>query len=649
MVWRPTLQHGERMSFDAERLIRLNRVAALAPSPDGQWLAVQVERLDAEGAAYVSDLWRVPLDGGPALRLTWGEQTDRAPAFDAEGGLCFLSARKAGPKDDKPKPQVWRFAPTGGEPTPLTDEPLGVVDFKLAAGVMVVRARRWPGVAEADQRAHQDAPTRSTALRYTARPVRFWDHWLSCAPLHLRVYRAGLPAQDLTPEGLPDAEPPAWDLAASGARLVVGQRRRGSDGILDHDLRIFDLAQGTERVVTAGDRTELEQPCLSPDGRWLLCVSNARRDVPGFWPRLERLDLDAKGAAWEGLAAGWDLVPRIARFADADSVLVTADRAGQVPVWRVGLDGTRTRLTDGGAHADPHWVGGRLVSIRSSATWPPEPFAADVELARLSGWTADEAAAVVVEPLECVGAQGDPVHGLLVRPAQQAGPLPLLLWIHGGPMSAHADVWHWRWNASLAAQHGYVVALPNPRGSTGYGERFMNEIWGNAWGGACFDDLMAFADAAAARPSVDATRQIAMGGSFGGYMCNWIGTRTDRFKALISHAGLAHFPQFRLTTDDGDWFAWGLGADATADCEPGFDTFSPHAHLDRYRTPTLVIHGEKDYRVPIGEALALFDGLQRRGVESELLVFPDENHWIMRPPNIVAWYRAWIEFAARYV
>lgn len=635
------------MSFDAERLIRLNRVAALAPSPDDRWLAVQVERLDADGAQYVSDLWRVPLDGGAAVQLTRGEQSDRAPAFDAEGGLCFLSDRASGPKDDKPKTQVWRIAPGGGEPAPVTDEPLGVLAFKCGAGVLAVLARRWPGVAEADQRAHQDDPARTTALRYRRRPVRYWDHWLSNAAIHVRVYRAGV-AMDLTPTGLPDAALPPWALSADGRRLVVGEQRRGSDGIIDRDLRVFDLDTGASRVLTAGDRTELEQPLLSPDGRWLMCVSNARQDAPGFHPRLDRFDLDASTPQAVRLADDWDVVPRMARFADDETLLVTTDLDGQVPVWRLTIHGTRTRLTTRGAHTDPHWSGGRLVAIRSFATQPPEPFTPKTTLASLSGWTAEEAEAVVFEPMRCTGAHGDPVEGFVVRPAGPVTPRPMLMWIHGGPMSAHGDVWHWRWNASLAAQQGFTVVLPNPRGSTGYGLTFMNQVWG-AWGADCYADLMAFADAAAARPDVDATRQIAMGGSFGGYMCNWIGTQTDRFEALISHAGLAHFPQFRLTTDDGDWFAWGLGGDPKQDDHPDFARYSPHAHLDGYATPTLVIHGEKDYRVPIGEALALFDGLQRRGVESELLVFPDENHWILKPPNIVAWSEAWIEFAQRYV
>lgn len=648
MVWRPELQHGERMSFDAERLIRLQRVAAVAPHPDGAWIAVQVERLSVDGARYVSDLWRVPLDGGAAVQLTRGEKSDRSPAFAADGGLCFLSDRASGPDDSAPKTQVWRLAPEGGEPAPITDEPLGVSAFQLGVGVVAVLARRWPGIAEDAQRAHQDDPARPRLHRYRARPVRFWDHWSSNARLHLRVYRDGA-ITDLTPDGLADAEAPAWSLSADGRRVVLGTTRRGSDGIIDRDLRVIELADGSARCLTGGDRVELEQPRLSPDGRWLVCVRNGRAGGPGFRPRVDRFDLDAATPTPVRLAEGWDVVPRLARFVAPDSLLVNADLDGDVTVWRLELDGSRVRLTAGGSYTDPHLVDGRLVCIRSGLTQPPEPHHADRPLARLSGWRPEDAAAIEWTRITCPGAHGDPVSGFFVEAADATAPRPLLLWIHGGPMGAYADGWHWRWNACLAAQQGFAVALPNPRGSTGYGEQFMNAVWGDNWGGACYDDLMAFADACAARPGVDATRQVAMGGSFGGYMCNWIGTRTTRFKALVSHAGLTHFPQFRLTTDDGDWFAWGLGCDGRADLGAAQCTYSPHTGLDAYRTPTLIVHGEKDYRVPIGEALALFDGLQRRGVESELLVFPDENHWILKPPHVVAWNTAWVEFMRRYV
>lgn len=635
------------MHFDVERLIRLNRVSAFAPAPCGRWAAVVVERLSDDESAYVSDLWRVPLDGGSAVQLTRGAQSDRAPAFGTDGGLYCVSDRATGPKDDTPRPQVWRFAPEGGDPVSMTDEPLGVASFKLGGDALVVLARRWPGVAEDGQRAHQDRKTRTSGRHYRDRPVRFWDHWSSVTPVHVRVYRDG-EATDLTPAGLPDAETPSWALSADGRRVALTRRRIGSDGIQDLDIAVIDTANGSTRLISGGDRTELEQPHLSPDGRWLICVGNTRKDAPGFRPRISKHDLDQPGAAPVALAHDWDLVPRVARFCpDGQSLLVLADVRGQTAVWRLTVNGETTRLTTDGVHADPHWVGDRLVSIRSTLRHAPELWSSTQALATLSGWTTEDVNSVVVEELSCAGANGDEVHGLVVRAADATGPQPMLFWIHGGPMSANSNGWHWRWNGALAAHQGYTVVMPNPRGSTGYGERFMNAVWGNVWGAACFDDLMAYCDAASLRADVDATRCVGMGGSFGGYMCNWIGTQTNRFTALISHAGLFHLRQFRGTTDDGDWFAWGLRADPKGDPDDSYDRYSPHAHLDGYTTPTLIIHGEKDYRVPVSEALVFFDALQRRDVPSELLIYPDENHWILKPCNVVDWYQQWVDFAAR--
>jgi len=212
-----------------------------------------------------------------------------------------------------------------------------------------------------------------------------------------------------------------------------------------------------------------------------------------------------------------------------------------------------------------------------------------------------------------------------------------------------ADGWHWRWNPLLLAAQGYAVALPNARGSSGFGQAFVQAIWGNVWGDQCYRDLMAVTDALALRPDIDGGRAAAMGGSFGGYMVNWIGTQTDRFRCLVSHAGIVTMAAFTGVTDHPpDWYLEMGGEDPYRD-PLRFDRFAPMRHVLQWRTPTLITHGERDYRCPIGEALALFEALQYHGVASELLVFPDENHWIVKPHNIVAWYQAALEFLSKYL
>ena len=242
---------------------------------------------------------------------------------------------------------------------------------------------------------------------------------------------------------------------------------------------------------------------------------------------------------------------------------------------------------------------------------------------------------------------GTPVQFRLVRPPASGAPGPGLMWIHGGPVGAWGDAWHWRWNPLVAAARGYTVALPNPRGSTGFGQSFVEGIWGNVWGATCYEDLMAVADELAADDEVDAGELVAMGGSFGGYMTNWIGTQTDRFSCLVTHAGLADLRAFHGVTDYPAWWALMFGVNPL-EGRDAFDRYSPLHHIEGWTSPTLIIHGERDYRVPIGEALVLFESLQSMGVESELLAFPDENHWILKPRNVVEWYGHSLEYIGRH-
>jgi dipeptidyl aminopeptidase/acylaminoacyl peptidase len=225
----------------------------------------------------------------------------------------------------------------------------------------------------------------------------------------------------------------------------------------------------------------------------------------------------------------------------------------------------------------------------------------------------------------------------------------VVFWIHGGPIGAWGDAWQWRWSPLTAVSQGYMLVLPNPRGSTGFGQQWVEGIWGNVWGAQCFEDVMAVADHVAARPDAAGDNMALMGGSFGGYMTNWVGTQTgDRFRCLITHAGVASFTTFHATTDLPAYWQHMLGVSPWRE-RTIMERYSPLRHVEGWRAPTLIIHGARDYRVDVGEALVLFEALQAHGVESELLVFPDENHWILRPLNIAAWYEAVFEYLGRHL
>jgi dipeptidyl aminopeptidase/acylaminoacyl peptidase len=270
-------------------------------------------------------------------------------------------------------------------------------------------------------------------------------------------------------------------------------------------------------------------------------------------------------------------------------------------------------------------------------------------LARLSNFTpATEWAEI--ESIMTKSTDGTPIQSWITRPKTSgARKHPVLLWIHGGPIGMAGDGWHWRWNSLLAVAQGYTVVQPNPRGSTGFGQAFIQGIWGNVWGDQCYKDIMAVTDALEHREDVDASRIMAMGGSFGGYMTNWIGTQTQRYRCLITHASIVTMAAFTGTTDHPAWWYLEMGGENPYADPAGYDRFAPIRYISQWKTPTLIIHGEQDYRCPINEGLNLFEALQYHGVDSELLLFPDENHWVLKPRNIVAWYENVLGFAGKHL
>uniref|UniRef100_UPI0015F094CB S9 family peptidase n=1 Tax=Pseudonocardia pini TaxID=2758030 RepID=UPI0015F094CB len=334
-------------------------------------------------------------------------------------------------------------------------------------------------------------------------------------------------------------------------------------------------------------------------------------------------------------------------------LVVAADEHGRGPLFRVDLQTDAvTRLTgDHGAYTDAVVApdGNAVYALRSAVDCPPVPV-------RLDAHTPDQQPALLPAPLDppvlpgtltevtATGEDGSPLRAWLVLP-EGTDPAPLLLWVHGGPLASW-NTWQWRWNPWLMAARGYAVLLPDPALSTGYGQAFVQRGWG-AWGGPPYTDLLRITDAAEALPEVDATRTAAMGGSFGGYMANWIAGHTDRFAAIVTHASLWALDQFGPTTDFADYWLTEMTPEMAL-------ANSPHRHAAAITTPMLVIHGDKDYRVPIGEGLRLWWDLQSRVADPaenphRFLYFPDENHWVLTPNHARLWYETVHAFLAHHV
>ncbi|MGY1601517.1 S9 family peptidase [Geodermatophilus sp. SYSU D00815] len=657
--------------------VAIPRVGGLALSPDGRRLAISVQTLDPEKKKWQSALWEVDPEGrAEARRLTRSAPGESSPAWTPDGSLLFTSARPdpgAADGDGEPKAALWALPPGGGEARPVLTRGAGIGGLAVAAdsGDVAVVVATMPGAADAEadearRKERKDAGV--SAVLHESYPVRYWDHDLGPAAPH--VYWLGqLPAEpaagaaaeppalrDLTPDALPPLGA-GEDVALSPDGRLLARSEDVPDGPAGRRLRLVltETATGGTRVLVDDPLADVQGARFSPDGRSLVCVREALSSYTEP-PDYTLLLVDVESGRATDLTEGFDRWPSAPQFsADGTAVYFLADDDGRHAVFRVAVDGgAPVRLTGDGAYSDLQVArdGSALYALRSAYDSPPVPVRLDPAAERQepvvlpSPGTVDRLPGRL-EEVSATAADGARVQSWLVLPegASAENPAPLLLWIHGGPLMSW-NSWSWRWCPWVLAARGYAVLLPNPALSQGFGQDFVRRGWGE-WGGAPYTDLMTAVDAVVERPDVDAERTAAMGGSFGGYMANWVATQTDRFRAIVTHASLWDLDSFTGTTDAAYYWEKEWGDPLR---EPKrYEQNSPHRFADAIRTPMLVIHGDKDYRVPIGEALRLWYDLQKRGVPSKFLYFPDENHWVLTPGNSIVWYEAVIAFLAEHV
>ena len=658
--------------------VALPRLSGLVMSPDGSRLAVGVSTPNPKNTKYQKALWSIdPVGTEPARRLTTGATGESLAAFTRANDLLF-AAKRVDPQSDAPDEDgvpLWRLPAVGGE-AELVAYRRGGFDSLTparAADVIVTGTAVLPGVdlAGDDEARQKRKEAGVSAILHSGYPIRYWDHDLGPDEAHLAVTElpAGSAAagertptatlRDLTPDaGRALLVECAHDVAQDGTFVVTAWTAFGPGADSRTELHRIDVASGRRERLLADRNAYLSGPVISPDGRWATFVSETLGSGTTA-PQVELRLLELASNRVTTLGGQWDRWPAAVVWrSDNSGLFAVADDNGRAPVWRVPLDGSDAmRLTTGDdSYSDlsVHPDGRTLFALRTSYLAPPHAVRIDTEtgtVTELRGPAATPTLPGRLTEVTASGVDGTTVRAWLALPheADAARPAPLLLWVHGGPLSSW-NAWSWRWNPWLMVAAGYAVLLPDPALSTGYGQSFIQRGWG-AWGDAAYTDSMAITDAAEQRADIDATRTAAMGGSFGGYMANWIAGHTNRFRAIVSHASLWALEDFGGSTDGGNYWDREMTPEMMA-------ANSPHLHAEKIRTPMLVVHGDKDYRVPIGQGQRLwYDLLAKSALPADengvtvhrLLYFPSENHWVLTPQHAEIWYRVVLDFLAQHV
>jgi dipeptidyl aminopeptidase/acylaminoacyl peptidase len=654
---------AQKAPFTAEVLWKLSRISEPQLSPDGTQVAFTVGQPDIEGNATRRHIWTVPISGGTPTQITRdGTQNTRARWTPDSKHLIFLSNRGG-------STQIWRMNPDGTEPkqiSNLSTEADGVTvspDGKL----LLFTSEVYPECADdACNKAKLEAETKSKvkARTYTTLLYRHWNTWSGKRRKHLMIMPVeGGAAKDLTPGLAYDV--PTFSLGgpddyafAPDSKEIAYITNIEADQALSTNTDVFTVSPtgGEPKRILASLGSE-RSPQYSPDGKYLMFRSQARAGFESDQWRLASVERSSGKLTF--LTEALDRhINSFAFSPDSTRIFFTAEDRGRSIIQMMPISGGGTRaVVTGAAHMDDVQFapdGKTLIYSEMSGSKPVEIYRASsaggapVPLTRLNEPILNGHSLTALEEFWVDSTDRTRVHSFLVKPPNfQAGrKYPVLMLIHGGPQSAWGEVWSYRWNPQVFANAGFVVVLPNPRGSIGYGQKFTDEVSAD-WGGKAYDDLMAVADYLDKQPFVDPQRMAAAGGSYGGYMVNWLLGHTNRFKALVSHAGVFELRSMAAETEELWFVKWEFQGMPWANPEL-YAKWSPSSYVNEFKTPTLVTHGELDYRVPVGQGLQLFTALQLQGVPSKMLLYPDEGHWILKPQNSLLWYQSVLDWVGEW-
>lgn len=662
LSWASGLLPAQRRPITFDDMLKMKRVGDPQLSPDGKWIAYSITTYDKEKNSRQSNIWLIPSPGGAARQLTASEKVDSSPRWSPDGKkLAFISNRDG-------SSQVWTIDVAGGEARKLSKIPTGAsgVIWSGDGKYLAFTSEVYPDCATEEcnkKRSEEREKNKVKAQIFDRLLYRHWVAFKEGKRAHVFVMPAeGGEARDLTP-GDHDAPPFSlggptdYAFSPDGKELCFTRNMDKVEATsTNSDLFVVPTTGGEPQRVTTNLGADAS-PLYSPDGRYIAYRSQGRAGYESDRWQLMIYERQ-KGRTWSVTA---DLDRPVTEFrwtADSQRLYFTAGDEGYSSIFTVSSRGgdvkkISDKTTNGDVQPTPD--GRAMIFTRRSMVQPTEIFRADSNgrnVQQLTRSNEERLTALDLKPPEYVwyaGAGGRKVQAWLVKPPQfdASRKYPFILLIHGGPQGAWEDSFSYRWNPEVIAAAGYIVMAPNPRGSTGFGQQFTDEI--NAdWGGKVYEDLMKGVDYAESLGYIDKDRMGAAGGSYGGYMVDWIAGHTDRFKALVTHAGVYNLTSMYGATEE-LWFPeWEFRGTPWANKEI-YEKWSPHNHVANFKTPTLVIHGELDYRVPIGEGFQMFTALQRMNVPSRMLYFPDEGHWILKPQNSELWHKTFLDWFDKYL
>jgi dipeptidyl aminopeptidase/acylaminoacyl peptidase len=659
LAFSPAVAQTQRpIMFDD--FIRLGRVTDPQPSPDGSTIAFVITYHHKTENRTNSNIYTISSNGGEMQQLTTARGANFSPRWMPDGrSLAFISTRDG-------EAQIWKVQLNGGEAKKVSTISTGASDLQVSPDGkwFAFSSEVYPDCPDDEsnaKRAEEVEKSKVKAKIFDRLPYRVWNAWKDGKRNHLFVMPAeGGKAVDLTPG---DFDTPPIDLGGNWSFAWSPDSKeiafeRNTDPVIatstNNDIFVVSVAGGPPKRVTENKGND-SQPLYSPDGTYLAYLQMKRA---GFEADQKQLILYERSTGQRtNLTEKFDYsLNDVVWSPDSKHLYFNADDKGNESLFRMTVVSQKIELIAGTGYTHSIRVlpdGKSIVAAREMINHPVELYRIDADmkiLTKLTGVNDERLSGIAMNPKEDFwfkGAGGTQIHGFIVKPPSfdPSKKYPMILLIHGGPQGQWGDQFHYRWNAQMFASRGYVAVLINPRGSTGYGQRFTDEI-SRDWGGKPYVDLMAGVDyLLKSYPFIDGKRIAGAGASYGGYMINWILGHTNRFRCLVSHDGVFNIKSMYGTTEE-LWFPeWEFGG-TLYDKPELYDKWNPLAFAKNFKTPTLVVHGQVDYRLDVSEGFQLFTALQRQGIKSKMLYFPDEGHFVARPANAELWYKTvldWID------